>query len=273
MKGEFLSQGWVFDEEHYGGLNAAREPLVRRLLIELKPVLAAARPTAIDVGCGLGYYSNILASLGFDVVGVDARKNNVEESRRRYPKLSFEVADAEDPALSALGTFDVVFCFGLLYHLENPFRAVRNLSAMTSKLSIIEGICYPSPEPVLVLMDEIEANDQGVNAVAYYPSESALGKMFLRSGFAELYLPNKMPEHAEYQPDEFRFRRRTVLIASKVALKTASLTPYPQPPIIRPWDSMAPLCSIRGKSGKVFTFLERLRGWLRPKLEDNNRQA
>jgi SAM-dependent methyltransferase len=259
-KGDLLSESWIFDHPYYGEINKAREPVVR----QIAPVLGvsgARRPTAIDVACGLGYYSKVLDSLGFEVLGVDARKANVDEARRRYPGLRFEVFDAEDSRLSQLGTFDLVFCFGLLYHLENPFRTIRSLSAMTSNSVMIEGICYPSPEPVMVLMDEYESLDQGINRVAFYPSELCIVKMLLRAGFSECYLPTRMPEHEEYRSDLLGLRKRTLLVGSKLPLTSDLLTPWPEPPVIldpHPVTKVAPLCPIRGNSGRLHVLIELL---------------
>jgi SAM-dependent methyltransferase len=250
-----LSEKWIFDEKHYEALNEARTPVVRRVLSELKAPLGLR--TAIDVGCGLGHFANVLHGMGLQVLGVDAREENVTEARRRYPNLRFEVADAEDPQLSRLGVFDVVFCFGLLYHLENPFRALRSLSVMTPKLVMVEGICYPSPDPILVLMDEVESRDQGLNYLAHYPSETGLVKMLRHAGCATCYLPSQMPAHAEYQEDRLGFRRRTILVASKAPLVTELLLPWPQNPPIHPWNGMLPLCPIRGNSGRFYLLLER----------------
>jgi hypothetical protein len=40
----------------------------------------------------------------------------------------------EDLSLRDIGTVDLVLSVGLLYHLENPFRAIRNFHALTGKL-------------------------------------------------------------------------------------------------------------------------------------------
>jgi SAM-dependent methyltransferase len=251
-----VSEVWIFDKQHYQALNAAREQVVARVLPRIKESLGLS--TVLDLGCGVGHFSNILKNMGFKVVGVDARTENVEEARRRYPELSFAVADAEDPGLRKLGTFDLVFCFGLLYHLENPFRVIRNISAMTSKLGIMEGICYPCAEPVLSLLDEGKLEDQGVNYMAFYPSEAALVKMFRRAGFSECYLPSEMPAHPEYQQDQLGFRRRTLLVASKLALASSALRPWPDPsPPCDPRD-MVLLLPTRGRSGRLYTLIERV---------------
>jgi SAM-dependent methyltransferase len=270
-KVEGLSQASVFDQEHYQAMDIARERVLRQLVSDLRPLFGTGKSTAVDVACGLGHHSKVLSDLGFDVLGVDARSANVEESRRRFPHLKFEIADAEDPALCKLGSFDLVLCLGLLYHLENPFRVIRSLSVMASKLVIVESMCYPSTEPVLVLMDENESPDQGVNYVAYYPSEAALVKMMLRAGLSHFYLPVEMPDHPAYRQDDMGFRKRTFLVAAKLPIDSMRLRPWPDTgPVTHPWDDMPPLCPIRGKTGLVYTYLERiLHGKLR-KREPNH---
>ena len=49
----------------------------------------------------------------------EGRPDNVDELRRRRPDVTIVQADVEE-SLGRLGRFDVVFCYGLLYHLENP---------------------------------------------------------------------------------------------------------------------------------------------------------
>ena len=42
--------------------------------------------------------------------------------------------NVEDPQVRELGASDLVLCPGLLYHLENPFQAIRNLHALTARI-------------------------------------------------------------------------------------------------------------------------------------------
>jgi SAM-dependent methyltransferase len=236
-----LSAPAVFDQQHYELLNRARGDVVRPLLAELKNPLGLH--TAIDVACGLGYFSQFLKSLGFEVTAVDGRAENAAEARRRYPNINFVVANAEDLLSLKLPTFDLVLCFGLLYHLENPFRAIRNLHALTDKILLVEGMCVPGEEPFMELLDEGAIEDQGLNFVAFYPSEACLVKMLYRSGFPFVYLFRRLPEHPDYRPSVARKRERTLLVASKVALTTSRLVPAREPlrsatGPANPWDTV-----------------------------------
>ncbi len=211
----------TFDQPHYNALNEARGAVLGPLLASLSENVGLH--TVVDVGSGLGYFSALLKDLGFDVLAVDGRPGNVEEAKRRYPKIEFRIADAEDTGIRSLGKFDLVLCLGLLYHLENPFLAIRNLFEMAQKVAIIEGICFPSDEPILAVRDEGKTEDQGLRYVALYPSESALVKLLYRSGFSYVYRMRKMPDHPHYRDSSVRKKSRTVLVAARVPLSTDSL--------------------------------------------------
>ena len=226
----------MFDYHHYELLNRARGEVVTRLLAELKDPLQLR--TAVDVGCGVGYFSGVLQSLGFEVTGVDGRRENVEEAARRNPEVSFHTMSVEDPELRSLGPFDLTFCFGLLYHLENPFLAIRHLHAMTKSLLLVESVIFPGDEPAMILIDEEIHEDQGLEHIAFYPTEACLIKMFYRVGFAYVYTLRRQPNHSEYSRTPETRRVRTMLAASVVPLKSSGLELVKEPSSeIRPWDA------------------------------------
>ena len=63
-----------------------------RWLLERLADLAAGGPVA-DAGCGPGHVAFHLAAAGADVRGFDLSPGMVDEARRRFPELPFEVAD------------------------------------------------------------------------------------------------------------------------------------------------------------------------------------
>ncbi len=227
-----MDKGWVFDAPHARLLSERRKEFLNRLLQELRGVLDLK--TALDVGCGIRVFSKYLSSLGLKVTSFDARENNIAEARRRCPEVDFHVLDVEDSRIRQLGQFDLVLCFGLLYHLENPFRAVRNLYAVTGKVLIIETMVSPSQSPVATLMSECHGEDQAVHYVAFVPSEACLIKMLYRAGFAQVYNTTELPNHEDYRASFSHQRRRTVLVASKINLGSSLLRWIPEPQPIRP---------------------------------------
>lgn len=119
-----------FDLRHYQNLIRARRHH-SQVVHRMKPLLKLG--TALDAGAGVGFFSETLRSCGLNVCGFDGRPENVCEARKRFPGIPFEWGDIQDRSILELGKFDLVLCFGLLYHLENPLAAIRNLRELTEK--------------------------------------------------------------------------------------------------------------------------------------------
>jgi SAM-dependent methyltransferase len=227
--GAVMKQGkpLPFDVSSAQAFNNAREAFLREFLEDVRCHVELGR--AADVGSGVGYLSKFLSDLAFSVVALEGREENVAEARGRFPNITFLTADAENLPLNELGTFDFVLCAGLLYHLENPFKVIRNLHSLTGKLLIVEGMCSPSTHSAMDLLDEGISEDQGLSYVAFYPSESCLVKMLYRSGFPFVYRFQKLPAHELYAATVWRKRERTILAASKVALDLPNLVLAKEP--------------------------------------------
>lgn len=66
----------------------------------------------LDLGCGTGHLTNLIATADADVVGIDKSTTMIDEARRLYPKLRFEIAEGAD------------------FHFEEPFDAVFSNAAI-----------------------------------------------------------------------------------------------------------------------------------------------
>ncbi|MCS7365828.1 MAG: class I SAM-dependent methyltransferase [archaeon GB-1867-035] len=89
----------------------------------------------LDCGCGSGHYSLALAEIGFDIVLVDLSFNLLKIARKRFLKrnldnhaISFMVASSTNLNFLPDNFFDVVLCFGPLYHLIEPTDRVKTIS-------------------------------------------------------------------------------------------------------------------------------------------------
>jgi len=216
-----VEKQWQFDNSFTQSYTTVRQDFAREFLAALRQQFPLS--SAADIGCGVGYFSKFLSDLGFQVVAVDGREKNADEGRRRYPEITFLARNVEDPSLSGIGVFDFVLCVGLLYHLENPFRAIRNLYSLTDKVLLIEAMCAPGPEPNLHLLDEQEYEDQGLHYIAFYPTEPCLVKMLYRAGFPFVYSFKRLPEDEQFRTTLWRKKARTFLVASKIELTAPGL--------------------------------------------------
>jgi ubiquinone/menaquinone biosynthesis C-methylase UbiE len=80
----------------------------------------------IDVGCGIGSFSALLAARSLDVVGADVSEKNVELVRRRYPQIEAVRADAQALPFED-GSFDGAVCMEVLEHVEDDREALGEL--------------------------------------------------------------------------------------------------------------------------------------------------
>ncbi|WP_256757591.1 class I SAM-dependent methyltransferase [Cohnella sp. WQ 127256] len=84
--------------------------------------LIGAKCKILDVGAGPGAYSFYYAERGHDVVAVDLTPRHIEtiihkSQEQGMSNLQAYVADATNLSQFASQSFDVVMCFGPLYHL------------------------------------------------------------------------------------------------------------------------------------------------------------
>jgi 2-polyprenyl-3-methyl-5-hydroxy-6-metoxy-1,4-benzoquinol methylase len=95
----------------------------------------------VDLGCLEGGYTVELARAGFDALGIEVRQSNFENCQRvkagtNLPNLTFACDDVHN--LAKYGVFDVIFCCGLLYHLDEPRKFVDLMAQVCRRVVIID---------------------------------------------------------------------------------------------------------------------------------------
>ena len=93
----------------------------------------------LDVGCGVGRWSRLLAARGATVTGVDISPTMITEARRRAlaegvaDRCRFDVRDIS--ALALEGEFDMVLGVTVLQHVLDPIALRAALLGMRSRLA------------------------------------------------------------------------------------------------------------------------------------------
>ena len=105
------------------------------------PITGDRRPRVADLGCLEGGFALTFAQAGYEVVGIEGRRSNIERcqflaSAFRLPQLSYTHEDVRNVA--AYGRFDAIFCAGLLYHLDQPVAFLRLLGSLTERLLMVQ---------------------------------------------------------------------------------------------------------------------------------------
>jgi 2-polyprenyl-3-methyl-5-hydroxy-6-metoxy-1,4-benzoquinol methylase len=133
----------AFDNEPDHGL---RDPSVRGAWTKLlKAWLPTTRATLLDIGCGTGSLSVVLAELGHDVTGIDLSSVMISlaatKARAAGQLITFQVMDAAFPQLLPQH-FDALVCRHLLWALPEPAQVLRRwikLLKPGGRIVLIEG--------------------------------------------------------------------------------------------------------------------------------------
>jgi SAM-dependent methyltransferase len=217
----------VFDTDAAYAINAARIEWLERAN------LPVGGGRVLDVGCGVGHFIPFYLNRGCTVNALDGRAENIAELKRRRLDIEADVADVQELDPERFGTFDVIHCFGLLYHLDSPVAALRRFSAMCKRLLIVETMVCDTSEPVMVLVDETKAASQAMDGLGCRPSPAFLAVALNRAGFDYVYGAANVPDHPDFQ-FEWKNNRETIrngiplrciIVASKAPLELPSLVP------------------------------------------------
>lgn len=117
------------------------DPARLRAALDLLAVTCDPGSSVADLGCLHGAYAVEFARAGYQVTGIEARPDHIAVCASRAAEaglgsLRFVQDDVRN--IGRLGTFDAVFCCGLLYHLDEPVIFLSLLSQVTRRLLIIQ---------------------------------------------------------------------------------------------------------------------------------------
>jgi len=93
-----------------------------------------------DLGCLEGGYTVEFARMGFEALGIEVRRSNFAaceyvRAHLHLPNLHFARDDVWN--IEKYGTFDAIFCSGLLYHLDRPIEFIKLISGLCRRLIIL----------------------------------------------------------------------------------------------------------------------------------------
>lgn len=199
-------------------INYARLECLAQVPIEFKG------ERILEVGSGPGLLSDFFIRRGALLTITDGRPELVSIARIIYGQNplveSFfsldlnRLADLDNSSIDS--TYDYVFAFGIMYHLNDPKSVLEYLASICKKGILIETVITSEsvpPTKVLEMADFNQAIDLGYRASLNFYLE------ILKSLFPFIYLP-KEPEHREYKGTK---PERVVIIASRQELNYSLL--------------------------------------------------
>ncbi len=136
-------QAATFDQQPDHGLH---DPIIRNTWSQwLKTWLPSSTSTILDIGCGTGSLSIVLAKMGHQVTGIDLSPAMItiaqEKAAANELQIEFQVMDAAFPRLPGQ-QYDAIICRHLLWALPEPKQVLQRwvkLLKPKGKFILIEG--------------------------------------------------------------------------------------------------------------------------------------
>jgi SAM-dependent methyltransferase len=159
-----------------------REPPPRALveLIEERNKIPPGK--AVDLGCGTGHSAIWLASLGFNVTGIDVSPSAIREARRNAEEkdagCSFLAADVLGDLAHLEERFDFAYNWHLLHHIypeERPAYAA-NVFRLLRPGGRHLSVCFCEQDPQFGGSGKYRKTSMGT--VLYFSSEDEIRELF-----------------------------------------------------------------------------------------------
>ncbi len=186
--------------------------------------LDIAGSTVLEVGAGIGDHTSFFVDRGCRVVTTEARPENLEILRSRYPDLEVHHLDLDRPDAATIGgPFDIVYCYGLLYHLDKPAEALEFMARHCQKMLLLSTcVSWGDGESVNPLQEDAQDPTQSVSAQGCRPTREWVYNQ-LKRHFQFVYMSLTQPSHKEFPvdwsaPPPANVLTRSVFIASRQRL-------------------------------------------------------
>ncbi|MDH5481604.1 MAG: class I SAM-dependent methyltransferase [Candidatus Bathyarchaeota archaeon] len=126
----------------------------------------------LDLACGEGYSTRILATKGAKVIGADFSEKMIELARREEARMkqdiNYYVLDASNLEKFPSNYFDLVTCFMSLQDMKNYKKAISEVSrVLRNQGRFVFSIPHPCFETIAVKGKRISAGERYFGAVKY----------------------------------------------------------------------------------------------------------
>ena len=155
-----------------------------KALVELVEAGQVQPCKAIDMGCGAGNYAIYLASVGFDVTGVDISPSAIAlaeaNAKEKGVACRFVAADVLGGLEEITETFDFAYDWSLLHHVfpENRRQYVETVHRLLVPGGKYLSVCFSEKDTGFGGMGKERRTP--INTVLYFSSEDELRELFDR---------------------------------------------------------------------------------------------
>ena len=162
----------------------------------------------LDLGCGMGHYSNYMYAKGFEVTGIDISSNMIDIAKKNNPNIEFIVSDICNLSVIEGKTFDGLVIAYVLQHLSKEevldlFSSINNLVSKDTKI-----LMFLREGNNITL--EVEPIDPRFEYVINEYSKEEITKILINNGWAISLIETK-----EYIEDPNSLSPNTMVVIGK----------------------------------------------------------
>lgn len=187
--------------------------------------------TVLEVGAGIGDHTSFFIDRGCVITTTEGRPECYKVLEQIMgDKTIVCFLDLENPTPNTLidKKFDIVYCYGTLYHLSKPWFVLEYLSQRCKKILLLETcVSCDSNESVNLCEENISDLSQSLCGYGCRPTRQWLMTK-LKILFDYVYMPITQPDHIEF-PENWSLPSptiisRSIFICSKITLENQLLT-------------------------------------------------
>lgn len=190
--------------------------------------------SVLELGAGIGDLTTFFLDRGCTVHSTEARGPNLAILRQRYagePRVTVAPLDLDPPPAPDGRVWEVVFSYGLLYHLSDPQSAISFMSACCGDMLLLESICTPGAgEQINPKEEDRLLAGAAVTGRGCRPTRGWIHRRLLEH-FDFVYVPQTQPCHDEFPLDwtlpGYSSATRAIFVATRRALSNPVLLSDP----------------------------------------------
>ena len=215
-----------FRDGHYVRHNQRRQEHLASLGLRIEG------RSVLELGAGIGDHTTFFIDRNCSICVTDGRPELYEIIRDRYSWMRTELLDLENPDENFHDVYEIVYAYGLLYHLKNPAQALDAMAKWCGDILLLEtAVSAQDDLGENLVSEDKDLGSQAVSGTGCRPSRLWVFK-YLKRLFPHVYVTKTQPWHPEFPLDWDNIPHdatmtRAVFVASRTPLHLPALTRKP----------------------------------------------
>jgi hypothetical protein len=204
--GQWITRFVIDRVPHGGSFDAMNDARIEMFFRTFPGVATILELGSLEGGHTLGLARQPGVS---SVLGVEGRAENLARARfaarlLEAGNVEFVQGDLEKVALAQFGKFDAIFCCGLLYHLPEPWKLLRQFVEISPRAFLWTHYCKDEDADTAVAgytgRMQVEGGRaeplSGLSSHSFWPTLDELQRMLSDAGFGRLQILSNEIERA-----------------------------------------------------------------------------